>query len=139
MTNTGMPRTLIDSNVVQTVRRARLVVTLVAITGIAGCAGTPPPRGLLDGADRAIGDARSARAEDHAPVELGHAQERLAAARAAMAERDYDAAARYAQQSEVDARLAELRSRAAEGREQIQQRSAENARLRRDLLGEGGR
>lgn len=115
------------------------MLAFIAITSVAACASTPPPRGLLDGADRAIGAARAARAEDYAPVELGHAQERLAAARAAMAERDYDAAAQYALQSEVDARLAETRSRAASGREQIQQRSEENARLRRELLGESRR
>lgn len=134
-----MPRTLIDLNVVRAARLLRLSVTLVAISWLAGCASTPPPRGLLDGAERAIAEAREARAEDHAAVDLGRAHERLAAARGAMAERDYDLAAQYAQQAEVDARLAQQRSRAAVGRAEIQRRSEENARLRRDLLGEGTR
>lgn len=116
---------------------AGLALTAMALLG--ACASTPPPRGLLDGADRAIADARSARAEDHAPVELGHAQERFAAARVAMADRDYDLAAQYALQAEVDARLAQNRSLAASGREEIKRRTEENARLRRELLGEGGR
>lgn len=121
----------------QRIRIPALHLLLAGIlAALAGCASTPPPRGLLDGASLAIEQARNARAEDLAPVELGHAHERLAAARAAMAERDYPLAAQYAQQAEADARLAELRSRAASGREEIQRRSDENARLRRDLLGE---
>lgn len=134
-----MPRTLIDSNVARMARLLRLSVTLVAISWLVGCASTPPPRGVLDAAERAIGDARSANAEDHAAVDLGRAHERLAAARGAMAERDYDLAAQYAQQAEVDARLAELRSRATTGRAEIARKSEENARLRRELLGEGNR
>ena len=106
---------------------------------LAACASTPPPRGLLDGADRAIADARSARAENFAPVELGHAQERFAAARMAMSERDYALAVDYALQAELDARLAQSRSLAASGREEIKRRTEENARLRRELLEEAGR
>ena len=134
-----MPRTLIDPNIVRAARLLRLTVTLVAISWLAGCASTPPPRGLLDGAERAIADAREAQAEDHAAVDLGRAHERLAAARGAMAERDYPLAAQYAQQAEVDARLAQVRSQSATGRAQIQQRTQDNARLRRELLGEGNR
>lgn len=119
--------------------RLRLSVALATMSLLTACASTPPPRGLLDGAERAIGDARSAQAEDFAPVELGHAQERFAAARVAMAERDYDLASQYALQAEVDARLAQIRSQAASGREEIKRRTDENARLRRELLGEGGR
>lgn len=135
MTNDGMPRTC-------PARKARhlgLSLALAAMSLLAACASTPPPRGLLDGAERAIADARSAQAEDFAPVELGHAQERFAAARVAMSERDYEAAAQYALQAEVDARLAQTRSQAASGREEIKRRTDENARLRRELLGEGGR
>lgn len=136
-----MPRTRIDAkfdqNVAPVTKLMRFAVVAVVILGLAGCASTPPPRGLLDGAERAISDAREAQAEDHSAVELGRAQERLAAARSAMAERDYDQAAVYATQAEVDARLAEVRSRSATGRAEIQRRSEENARLRRDLLGEG--
>ena len=120
-------------------RRLGPILVLTAISLLAGCASTPPPRGLLDGAERAIADARSAQAQDFAPVELGDAQKRVSAARAAMAERDYDLAAQYALQAELDARLAQTRSEAARGREEIKRRTDENARLRRELLGEGGR
>jgi hypothetical protein len=135
MTNDGMPSTC-------PARKARHLGSILVLTTmslLAGCASTPPPRGLLDGAQRAIADARSAQAQDFAPVELGHAQERVSAARAAMAERDYDLAAQYSLQAELDARLAQTRSEAARGREEIKRRTDENARLRGELLGEGGR
>ena len=130
-----MPRTLFSRNL----HRLGRAALLTGLLSLAACASTPPPRGLLDTADRAIDDARTARAEDFAPVELGHAQERFAAARVAMADRDYTAAAQYASQAEVDARLAQMRSLAASGREEIRQRTEENARLRRELLGDTSR
>ena len=136
MTNDGMPRTLFGGNIASSALCVRLAIAFMAMAWLVGCASTPPPRGVLDGAERAISDAREARAEDFAAVDLGRAQERLAAARAAMAERDYDQAAVYATQAEVDARVAEVRSRSATGRAEIQRRTEENARLRRDLLGE---
>jgi hypothetical protein len=106
---------------------------------LAGCASAPPPRGLLDQAERSITAARELRADDYAPVELGFAEERMAAARSAMAERDYDVARAQADQAELNASLAAARSRAAAGRAAVQAQSEENARLRRELLGEGDR
>lgn len=106
---------------------------------LAGCASTPAPTGLLDDADMAVQAAREARADDYAPVELGFAEEKLAAARIAMEEGDYAVAASQAEQAEINAALARARSRAAIGRAQVQQQTEENARLRRELLGDGGR
>ena len=106
---------------------------------LAGCASAPPPIGLLDEADTAIAAAREARADDFAPVELGFAEEKLAAARISMQERDYDAARTQAGQAELNATLAGARSRAATGRAAVKQQTEENARLRRELLdGENG-
>jgi hypothetical protein len=106
---------------------------------LVGCASTPAPLGLLDDAGRAVAAARDVRADDYAPVELGFAEEKLAAARAAMQERDYAAAQQLASQAELNGMLAAARSRAAAGRASVQAQSEENARLRRELLGEGGR
>jgi hypothetical protein len=112
-----------------------LVPALLLLLG--ACASTPPPTGMLDAAERAIADAREARADEYAPVELGFAEEKLAAARAAMGERDYDDARSRAGQAELDAALALARSRAAAGRAAVRSQSEENARLRRELLGSG--
>lgn len=104
---------------------------------LAGCASTPPPIGLLDEAQNAIREAREARADDFSPVELGFAEEALAAAKLGMEQRDYDVARRNAMRAELNATLAAARSRAAAGREAVRRHTAENARLRRELLGEG--
>ena len=117
---------------------ARLIVAGVTVL-LSACASAPPPLTLLQDAELAIATARDARAEDYAPVELGQAQERLAAAREAMAARDNARANALAEQAELDASLATARSRAASGREAVARGADENARLRRELLGnEGG-
>ncbi|MCX7556521.1 DUF4398 domain-containing protein [Xanthomonadaceae bacterium JHOS43] len=102
---------------------------------LAACASTPPPRTALEVAERAIDEARRLGAQDYAPVELSRAAQRLAAAGEAFSERDYAAAGRHAGQAELEAQLAQLRSRAATGREEVRRRVDENARLRRELLG----
>jgi hypothetical protein len=117
---------------------ARLIVA-GALCLLSACASAPPPLNLLRDAEAAIATAREARAEDYAPVELGQAQESLAAAREAVDSRDNARASDLAEQAELDASLATARSRAAAGREAVTRGVDENARLRRELLGnEGG-
>ena len=110
----------------------------VAFAFLVACAGTPPPREALDAAELAIEDARRLGAQDYAPVELERATQRMTAADAAFAGRDYAMAQQYAAQAELEAQLAQYRSRAATGREEVRRRIDENARLRRELLGAGG-
>ena len=102
---------------------------------LAGCASAPPPLGLLDDAGAAVEAARGAKADEYAAVELGQAEEQLAAARLAMDERDYADARRLAELAELNAELAGARSRAAVGRLKVRAGTDENARLRRELLG----
>ena len=105
---------------------------------LTGCASAPPPTGLLEQADAAVAAARQVHADDFAPVELGFAEEKLAAARLAMDDGEYAQAQALAEQAELNATLAGARSRAAAGRAAVQKQSEENASLRRRLLGEGG-
>jgi hypothetical protein len=120
--------------------RSEIHAVLLAVALVlAGCASTPPPTGLLNGAESAVAEAREVGADDYAPVELGFAEERLAAARQAMAERDYELAREQAQAATLEASLAQARSRAALGRAAVRRQSDENARLRRELLSEGAR
>ena len=114
------------------------LTALIAALALAGCAATPPPRDALDAAEASIAQARHLGAADYAPVELGRAQQRLDAAEIAVAERDYSAADRLAGQAVMEAQLAQFRSRAATGREEVRRRSEENIRLKRELLGQGG-
>lgn len=117
--------------------RHALSTVLVALA-LAGCASTPPPIGELAAADAALGAARAAGAADFSPVEYGFAQEKRDAAQAALDQRDHAAARALALQAQADAQLAEAKSRAAAGRTAVQQKTRENAELRRELLGEEG-
>lgn len=113
------------------------MATLLA-AALSGCASTPPPRQALERAEADIARARELGAQDYAPVELGRAEQRLDEAHAAVAGHDYQDAERLALAAELEARLAQERSRVAVGREEVRRRSEENARLRRELLGQGG-
>ncbi len=112
---------------------------LAALLALAGCASTPPPVAQLDAADAALLQARGAQAADLAPVELGFAEGKRAEADAAMQSRDYARARALAAQAEADAALALAKSRAAAARAEVQRKTGDNAQLRRELLGEGGR
>lgn len=75
------------------------------LLGLAGCASTPPPTEQL-GAARAMVTQAQPVAVNDAPAELHAAQTKLASAESAMQRRDYAAARRWAEEAEVDARLA---------------------------------
>ena len=96
----------------------KIVVAAVAVlaAGFAGCASTPPPTEQVAAARAMVGQAQPLAARE-APLELSAAQTKLALAEDAMQRREYEAARRYAEQAEVDARLAWT--------------SAENARAQR--------
>jgi hypothetical protein len=110
----------------------------VLAAALTGCASTPPPTSEVAAAEAAILTARSAKAHDYAPLELNAAEEKRAAARAAMDGRKYEDARRLAAQAEADAVLAQAKSRAAEARAAVERKTRENAELRRELLGNGG-
>lgn len=110
------------------------ILFMIAVT-LSGCASTPPPMAELAAADAAIAAARDASAGDLAPVEFGFAEDKRRAARVALDDRDYEAARQLALQAEADAALAEAKSRAAAGRNEVQTKTRENADLRRAHLG----
>lgn len=110
----------------------------LAVLGLAACASAPPPERELAEAEQAVGAARGAGAAGFAPVELRFAEEKLGRAREASAAKDYERAAALARQALVDSELASAKARAGKARAEAQTRSEDNARLRRELLGEGG-
>lgn len=116
----------------------RIVMATLFAVLLASCASTPPPMAELDAADAALRQARELGAEAHAPVELGFAIDKRAEADAAVAARSYARALVLANQASADAALATAKSRAASARAEVQRKSSENAKLRRELLGDGG-
>jgi hypothetical protein len=119
--------------------RRKIHALLVSVVILAGCATTPPPLTEVDDARAAVARAREAGAEALAPVDLRMAEDRLVRAEAALAAEDYKAALPLARQAGVDAELALANARHARARRAVEERSADNARLRRELLGEGQR
>lgn len=104
--------------------RARALVPVAALAGLlvlGGCASTPAPTEQLAVAESAVERANTTSTSENAAVELKVATGKLASAREAMARKDYDAARRLAEQAEVDAEVAVLRSRATHSREAAQE------------------
>ena len=90
----------------------------------------------MSDAEALIERARAADAPQYAPVEMRFAEEKLARARAAMADKDYDEASRLLSESEVDAELAIAKTRQGRARQAVEAKAAENEQLRRDVGGE---
>ena len=85
-------------------------IVLAALT-VTGCASRGPLASTKVGqAERAVDEAQQSGASISAPVELRTAEDKLKAARAAMAQEDYDQAIRVAEQAAVDADYARARA-----------------------------
>ncbi len=113
-------------------------IVLSALLALGACATTPPPTRELSEAGQAVRTARDAGAGTFAPVELRFAEDKLRMAQAASEAEDYDQAGALARQALVDSELAAAKARAGKARADVQARSEDNARLRRELLGDGG-
>ncbi|BCR04009.1 chromosome segregation ATPase [Desulfuromonas versatilis] len=108
---------------------------LLTIGGLAlaGCAGTPPPNEQIRVTKAAIVGAESAGAHQFAPLEFRSAEEKIKQAEAAMQKEDYDKARRLAEQAEVDARLAEARSRRVKTEKAAQELNQSIETLQREI------
>lgn len=106
------------SNPVQPpVQPVLMTVAIMVCCLLGACAATPPPSASLNaGAQRALQVADEAGAQEHAPLELRFAREKLRAAQEASALENYALAQRLLEQAEVDAELALSRTRAEQAR-----------------------
>jgi hypothetical protein len=103
-------------------RMAPLAMALAAgMAVLGGCASTPAPVEQLAVADAAVQRANTTSTSESSAVELKIATNKLAAARQAMAAKDYELAGRLAEQATVDAQVAELRSQSARSRQAAQE------------------
>lgn len=92
------------------------VLVAAAAMLVGGCASTPAPVEQLAVSTAAVGRAGSAGGSEMAPAEMQMAREKLDLAKRAMVSEDFDSARRFAQQAQVDAQLAEARSRSVKAR-----------------------
>ncbi len=106
-----------------------LLLLTTAALALAGCAVSMPSQSSFSSAERVIAQAEQAGAEDHSPVELRFAREKLAQARYGMEVRDFDAATLLIEQSEINAELALARTKAALQRQKVNDLQSTNAIL----------
>lgn len=90
------------------------LMSVILIGGLLalGCAAKVAPVENITGAAMAIKEAENSNAGVYAPLELRLAEEKLNAAKQAMAREDYRQAQRLADEALADAQLAEAKSRA---------------------------
>ncbi len=117
----------------------RYPVLLLALF-LASCASPKPAPDAFNDAEQAIESAISAGAEQHSPVELRFAREKLAEARKGMEFKQYDKAVYLIEQSEINSELAIEKSKAAVIRARVTEAARQNEVLREDFeatYGEG--
>jgi hypothetical protein len=105
---------------------------------VSGCASARAPREEIATAELAVREARQSKAPQHANLELRLATEKLNGARRAMAEEDYVAARRLAEQALADAQLAEAKAQSAEAKRMAGQLREAIQTLSSELRGAAG-
>ena len=109
-----------------------LVVVIFTIL-LASCTTVKPAPDAFNDAEEAIEAAIRAGAEEHSPVELRFAREKLAEARKGMEVKQYDKSIYLIEQSEINSELAIEKSRTAETRAKVSEKARENEILREDF------
>jgi len=97
----------------------RIVMLAAAAVALAGCATTPAPTEQVAVAKAAVADAVSAGGPEYAPGVFKSAQDKLDRGNAAMAAHEYNDARRYAEEAEVDAKLAAVTARSTKAQRAV--------------------
>ena len=100
---------------------------------LAGCAGNPPSEQMAV-TESAVNAAVSNGGPEYAPVETKNAQDKLAQARIALNDKEYDQARKLAQQAEWDARVAERKSQAVKAQNAVKDAQQGVMELRQEGL-----
>ena len=106
-------------------RLSRYGLTTLALTAAlmaaSGCASTPKPTEKMAVAEASVMRANTGATSDNAGSELQIAIAKLESAKQAVAREDYAGAARFAEQAEVDAQVAELHAQTTQSRKAAQE------------------
>lgn len=114
-----------------------LVIALPVAALAAGCAGRKPVSEIAR-AEQAVRHAQTtSEAQRYAPVELSAAQVKLASARRAVDDGDYEAGRRLAEQALADAQLAEAKAESQVAREQAGRTRADIEALQAEVASPG--
>lgn len=118
-------------------RRAGLLLVSGLVVGLAGCPGKPPID-IVSNADMAVNQAMNANAQQYAPAELQRALDKVARAKQAMADENYERARRLAEKAQVDAQVAEAKARSGNARQAAREAQQTIETLRREAQRQGG-
>ena len=110
----------------------KFFIVLLSLT-LGSCSAVKPQANAFASAEEAIDAAVQAGAEQHSPVELRFAREKLAEAHKGMDYKQYDKAIYLIEESEINSELAIEKSRAAILRGQVTELTRENEILREDF------
>jgi hypothetical protein len=114
------------------------VFLILAFVALGACTATRPDPEIFESAGSAIATAENAGADEHAPVEIRRAREKLSLAQRAMEERSYKFATYRAEESEINAVMAIEQSRTALVRRQVNELRRSNELLLEELQNEFG-
>ncbi|WP_409289263.1 DUF4398 domain-containing protein [Pseudomonas sp. KCJK8927] len=112
--------------------RTQPLILALAILGLAGCANDPAPNEQMRLSEQALEQAKAVGATEQVP-EFKMAEDKLARAKTNMLTEDYRDARMRAEQSELDARLAEARVLNQKSDEQLERLQSRVKRLRKQL------
>lgn len=111
----------------------RLGIILIIILMLSACTSVRPGPDAFQSAERAIAAAEQMGADDHSPVEMRYAREKLAEARRGMETREYDVALWLIEQSEINAELAIEKAKSARTRQRVNELRQANEVLKADF------
>lgn len=111
------------------------VIACILLLG--GCATAQPPSPQLTAtlatANETVKQAREAGAQEYAPLELQTAEQKLEAAKTAIARKDNEHAGWLAQEAMVDAKLAEVKARSVKTQAVAQELQESIETLRQEI------
>jgi Domain of unknown function (DUF4398) len=117
--------------------KAQLLFIIAGITGtflMAGCAtnGTLSGEKIMQG-ERAISEARQNNASLSSPVEMKTAEDKIAAARNALADKEYEKAMRLAEEAQADAEYARAKADSEKARKAADETKQNVQTLRQEI------
>lgn len=110
----------------------RIASAALAMLALAGCANDPAPTTQMSLTVKAVEQARAVGASEQIP-EMQLAEQKLARAEKNMGEQDYKRARMFAEQAELDARLAEAKVLTQKSQVQLDEMNVRITRLRKQL------
>jgi hypothetical protein len=113
--------------------RYSVLLTVLLPLVVASCVTAKPAPDAFANAEKAIDAAERAGAEEHSPVELRFAREKLAEAQKGMEFKQFDKSIYLIEQSEINSELAIEKSRAALTRNKVAELTRENEILKEDF------